>query len=88
MAQLVEQLLPILEVRSLSPVIGKIHIEHLFSCLLSTVLKRRKKEAGNGQLLKNYSPTRFRLSYAFIIGLFITPRCLSMFTHCAYTSST
>ena len=30
------------EVRGSNPVIGKIYIEHLFTCLLSTVLKRRK----------------------------------------------
>ena len=41
-AQLVERLLAIPEVRSLNPVIGKFYIEHLFSCLLSTVLKRQK----------------------------------------------
>ena len=40
MAQLVEQSLPIPKVRGLNPVIDKIYIEHL----LSTVLKRRKKE--------------------------------------------
>ena len=39
-AQLVECLLPILEARSSNPLIGKIYIEHLFTCLLSTVLKR------------------------------------------------
>ena len=52
MAQLVEQLLPIPEARGLNPVIGNIYVEHLFTCLLSTVLKRRKKEARNGPLLK------------------------------------
>ena len=41
-AQFVEWLLPIPEVRSSNPVIDKIYIEHLFTCLLSTVLKRRK----------------------------------------------
>ena len=41
-AQLVDWLLPIPEVRSSNPVIGKIYIEHLFTCFLSTVLKRRK----------------------------------------------
>ena len=38
-AQLVERLLPITEVRGSNPVIGKIFIVH---CLLSTVLKRQK----------------------------------------------
>ena len=38
-AQLVEQLLLIPEVRSSNPVISKIYIEH---CLLSTILKRQK----------------------------------------------
>ena len=41
-AQLVEWLLPIPEVHGLNPLIGKIYIEYLFTCLLSTVLKRRK----------------------------------------------
>ena len=40
-AQLVDQLLPISEVRSSNPVIGKNYIEQ---CLLSTVLKTRNKE--------------------------------------------
>ena len=44
MAQLLEQLLSIPEVRGLTPVIGKIYIEHLFVYLfLSTVLKKTKK---------------------------------------------
>ena len=42
MAQLVEQSLPIPEARGSNPVIGNIYVEHLFTCLLSTVLKRRK----------------------------------------------
>ena len=41
-AQLVEQSILISEVRGSIPVIGKIIIEHLFTCLLLTVLKRRK----------------------------------------------
>ena len=41
-AQLVEQSLPIPEARGSNPVIGNIYVEHLFTCLLSTVLKRRK----------------------------------------------
>ena len=41
-AQLGEQSLPIPEVHSSNPVIGQIYIEHLFTCLLSTVLKRQK----------------------------------------------
>ena len=40
--QLVERLLPIPEVHGSNPVIGQIYIEHLFTYLLSTVLKRRK----------------------------------------------
>ena len=42
-AQLVERLLPISEVRSSNLVIGKIYIEYLFTCLLSTVLKRGRE---------------------------------------------
>ena len=41
-AQLVERSLPIPEVRGSNPVIGKFYTEHLFTCLLSTALKRRK----------------------------------------------
>ena len=41
-AQLVKWLLPIPEVCGSIPVIGKIYIENLFTCLLSTVLKRQK----------------------------------------------
>ena len=54
MAQLVKRSLPIPEVRSSNPVIGKIYIKHLFTCLLSTVMKseNKSKEAGNGPLLK------------------------------------
>ena len=40
MAQLVERWPPIPEVHSLNPVIGKLYIEDLFTCLLLTVLKR------------------------------------------------
>ena len=44
MAQLVERLLMIPEVRGLTPVIGKIYIERLFVYLfLSTALKKTKK---------------------------------------------
>ena len=56
-AQLVERSLPIPEARSSNKVIGEIYIEHLFTCLLLAVVKRRKfkkKEAGNGPFLKNY----------------------------------
>ena len=63
-AQLVGHLLPIPEVRSSNPVIGKIYIEH---CLLSTVLKKmkiKKKEAGNGPFKKRYkSCIRYHISY-------------------------
>ena len=40
-AQLVERSLPMPEVRSLNPVIGKL-LYRTFTCLLSTVLKRQK----------------------------------------------
>ena len=41
-AQLVEQSLSILEVRSLNPVMGKIYIEHLFTvkCIEKTKIKK------------------------------------------------
>ena len=55
-AQLVERLLLIPEVRGLNPIIGKIYIDHLFTCLPSTVLywkdENKYKEAGNGPHLK------------------------------------
>ena len=41
-AQLVDRSLSIPEVCSSNPDFGKIYIEHLFTCLLSTALKRRK----------------------------------------------
>ena len=51
-AQLVEQLLPILEVRCSNPVIGKIYIEHFtVNCVEKTNIE---KKAGNGPLLKNW----------------------------------
>ena len=46
-AHLVERSLLILEVHGSNPVIGQIYIEHLFTCLLSAVLKINIKEAGN-----------------------------------------
>ena len=45
----VAQSLPIPEVRGSNPVIGKIYIEHLFTCLLSPVLKRRKSREKRGR---------------------------------------
>ena len=42
-AQLVERSRPIPEVRGSNPAIGKIYIEYLFTCLLSTVLKRGRE---------------------------------------------
>ena len=50
-AQLVEWLLP--DIRGSNPVIGKL-LYRTFNCLLSTVLKRRKKkkEAGKGPFKK------------------------------------
>ena len=47
MAQLVERLLSIPEVRGSTPVIGKINIEHLFSVKCIEMMEI-KKEAGNG----------------------------------------
>ena len=56
MAHLVELLLLIPEVRSSTPDIGKILIEHLFEYLFiincSEKTKINKKEAGNGPFLK------------------------------------
>ena len=52
-AQLVERSLPTPEARGSNPFIGKIYIEHLFTCLLSTVLKtmnRNKKRPGMAHL--------------------------------------
>ena len=42
-AQLVEPLLQIPEVRGSNPAIGNIYIEHLFTCLPSTVLINKKR---------------------------------------------
>ena len=55
MTQLVKRSLPIPEVHSSNPVIGKIYIEHLFTCLLSAVLKRpkiNKKRLGTAHFIK------------------------------------
>ena len=52
MAELVEQLLLILEVRGLNPYILKIYIEHLFSVNCIEQTKINKKEAGNGPFLQ------------------------------------
>ena len=56
-AQLVERLLPKPEVCGSIPVIGKMYIDHLLTCLLSTALKyeNQQKEARSGPLLKNKS---------------------------------
>ena len=48
-AQLVERSLPIPEVHSSNPVIGKIYIEHLFSVNCMEKTKIKKKEAWNGR---------------------------------------
>ena len=52
-AQLVERSLPMPQVYSSNPVIGKL-LYWTFICLLSTVLKRKnkEKEAGNGSFFK------------------------------------
>ena len=47
-AQLVERLLAIPDVRVLNPVIGEIYIEHLFTVKCIEETKIKKKEAGNG----------------------------------------
>ena len=50
-AQLLEQSLPIPEVRSSNPVITNIYINHLFT--VNCIEKQKKeKEAGNGPFLK------------------------------------
>ena len=59
-AQLVERSLLTPEIHGLNPVISKL-LYGTFTCLLSTVLKRRKqrKEAGNGLVSKlSYSWTK------------------------------
>ena len=52
MTQLVELLLPILAVRSSTPVIGKIYIEHFLTVKCNEKIKIKKKEAGNGPFKK------------------------------------
>ena len=51
-AQLVERLLPIPEVRGSNPVIGKIYIHHLLTVNCIEKKKTKKKEAGNGPFKK------------------------------------
>ena len=60
-AQLVEQSLPILEVRSSNPVIVKNYIEHLFTVDCITKIKKRQgmshflaKKRGNVQCIDGY----------------------------------
>ena len=55
MAQLVERLLPIPEVRGSNPVIGKIYIHHLLTVNCIEKKKTKKKEAGNGPFKKRTS---------------------------------
>ena len=50
-AQLVEQSLPIPEVRGSNPVIGKKYIEHLLSTVIKNT-KIKKIEGGNGSFFK------------------------------------
>ena len=47
-AQLVERLLPILEVRGSNPAIGQIYVENLFTINFIEKTKINEKEAGNG----------------------------------------
>ena len=59
-AQLVERLLPIPQVRGSNPVIGKKLFKLNISLLLSTVYWRdenKEKEAGNGPFFKKYKKT-------------------------------
>ena len=48
-AQLVERLLPIPEVRGSNPVIGKINTEHMFTvnCTKKTKIKKKRPRMGN-----------------------------------------
>ena len=56
MAQLVERVLSIPEVRGLNQVIGKnLYIEQLFNVKCIEKTKIKEKEAGNGPLEKNIS---------------------------------
>ena len=70
-AQLVEQLLPIPEVRGSNPVIGK---KILNICLLSTVYwkdNNKEKEAGNGPFLKNYTWTGiYGIQWSMLLNCF------------------
>ena len=50
-AQLVERLLPISEVRRSNPVIGKIYIDRLFTV---KCFEKAKKEARNGPFFKQF----------------------------------
>ena len=52
-AQLVQQSLPLSEVHSSNPVIGKIYIVHLFTVTCIEKTKIKNKEAGNGPFKKS-----------------------------------
>ena len=54
-AQLVEWLLPLPEVCSLNPVIGKIYIEHLFTVNCIERTKIKKKRPGMGHFLQSHA---------------------------------
>ena len=69
-AQFVERLLPIPEVLSLNPVIGKFYIEHLFTVNWIEKMKIKKKEAWSAPIKKG--PPLFIL---------ITKDCESLLYH-------
>ena len=63
MAQLVEQLLPIPEVRGSNPAIGKFYLEILFTINSIEKTKINKKEARNGPLLKTKTSAVAKLAH-------------------------
>ena len=65
MAQLVERLLPIPEVRGSNLVIGKIYIEHLSSVNCIEKTKIKKKEAGNGPFFFKKKTMSFKVGVRY-----------------------
>ena len=68
-AQLVERLLPIPEVRNSNPVIGKIYIEHLFSvnCIKKTKIKKKRPRIAYFFLKKRESLRRRYAATSIVI---------------------
>ena len=68
--QLVERSLPIPEVCGLNPVTGKIYLEHLCTCLLSTVLKRQKINKKRPEMAHFKKKSNIKKSLIYLVKLY------------------